>query len=122
MCRNQLKNSIALFLLVLFLGYYGNITFFTHVHVVSGKIIIHSHFYWDGEEDDVIATHGHSRGEYAAIQKLTHFTSLQPTVVADIPPLRVVRVHYYVQKRIERPELLWRWQLSSRGPPVFSWC
>lgn len=35
--------SFRYFLLILFLGYYGSITLFTHCHIINGVTIVHSH-------------------------------------------------------------------------------
>ena len=37
--------TVGILLLICFLGYYGSITFFSHVHVVDGVTIVHSHPY-----------------------------------------------------------------------------
>ena len=39
------KKLLRYFFLLLFLGYYGSITLFTHSHVVQGSVIVHSHLY-----------------------------------------------------------------------------
>ena len=56
MCRENVNKLIHLFLLALFLSYYGSITFFSHYHVVNGVTIVHSHFFCghadaDGKDD-----------------------------------------------------------------------
>jgi len=35
--------SLSVILLMLFLGYYSSITFFTHSHIINGVTIVHSH-------------------------------------------------------------------------------
>jgi len=35
--------SLSVLLLILFLGYYSSITFFTHSHIINGVTIVHSH-------------------------------------------------------------------------------
>lgn len=45
MRRENVNKLIHLFLLALFLSYYGSITFFSHYHVVNGVTIVHSHFF-----------------------------------------------------------------------------
>ena len=36
--------GIRIFFLVLFWGYFADITFFTHSHIIHGVTIVHSHF------------------------------------------------------------------------------
>ncbi len=39
-------------LLLLFLACYANITLFSHIHVMDGVVIVHSHFYLKGHLDE----------------------------------------------------------------------
>ncbi len=41
--RYWINQSIGILLLILFLGYYGSITLFSHSHIVNGVTIVHSH-------------------------------------------------------------------------------
>lgn len=47
-------------LLILFLGYFGSITLFSHTHQIEGAVKAHSHPY-------KTANHQHSSGEFAVI-------------------------------------------------------
>ena len=60
MCRENVNKLIHLFLLALFLSYYGSITFFSHYHVVNGVTIVHSHFFCGHADTDGKADHTHS--------------------------------------------------------------
>ena len=58
----------ALFLLLLFCCYYSGISMFSHVHLVNGSSIVHSHLGGGNE-------HSHSDSQYAVIDMLSHFQS-----------------------------------------------
>jgi hypothetical protein len=57
------------FFLLLFLGFFGSITFFNHVHIIDGVTIAHSHPF----KKDVhgLPLHSHSDKGYITIQFLS---------------------------------------------------
>lgn len=64
----QLRKYSALILLVLFGCYYSGISMFSHVHIVNGSSLVHSHLGGSSE-------HNHSDSQYAVIDILSHFQS-----------------------------------------------
>ena len=62
------RSYSAFFLLLVFLCYYSSIRFFSHVHIVNGNSIVHSHFGGSAE-------HNHSDSEYTVIDILSQFHS-----------------------------------------------
>ena len=68
------KRSIRLLLLILFLGYYGGTTYFTHVHIVNGKTIVHSHPF-NKEKGNDPSKQPHSGKELLLIQLLSGFVT-----------------------------------------------
>ena len=69
----RIRSYSAFFLLLVFLCYYSSIRFFSHVHIVNGNSIVHSHF--GGSSD-----HNHTDSEYTVIDILSQF---QSDVIAD---------------------------------------
>jgi len=69
---------INVFLLALFLCYFGSITLFYHCHTVDGVTIVHSHFYNNSGDTDSNAdnNHTHSDSEINLISNLSLFISL----------------------------------------------
>lgn len=55
-------------LLALFCCYFSGISLFSHVHIVHGGTVVHSHL--GGSSD-----HNHSEGQYAVIDMLSLFQS-----------------------------------------------
>lgn len=68
MMMNSKRAYKALFLLILFCCYYSGISMFSHVHLVNGSSIVHSHLGGGNE-------HSHSDSQYAVIDMLSHFQS-----------------------------------------------
>ncbi len=70
---NLRKNIIRILgytLVLLFVSYYSNITFFYHSHLVNGNIITHSHWFKDFDNHTPVQSHGHSSEEYIYIHIL----------------------------------------------------
>ncbi len=61
------------FLLILFLGYYGSVTLFNHIHhFENGVTVTHSHPFSSGTDKNPIK-HKHTAAEYLLIQLLSAF-------------------------------------------------
>ncbi len=82
--RNEVKrlllNIARYFLPILFVSYLVSFTFFTHVHVVNGVTIVHSHPFKKG------AAHEHSTVELLQIHFLSHFTADGASIVFALSP------------------------------------
>ena len=81
--ENEVKrlvlNITRYFLPILFISYLASITFFTHVHVVNGVTIVHSHPFKQG------TAHQHSTVELLHIHILSHLITDSATVVFALP-------------------------------------
>ncbi len=66
------KHIAGSILLLIFMAYYVNITFFTHSHIINGVTIVHSHFH----DKTHTQTGGHNGSELTLISKLSTFQSL----------------------------------------------
>jgi len=67
-----IANSFRVLLLILFLGYYGSITLFTHCHIINGVTIIHSHPYRSDKGNDSSGLQ-HTGKELMVIRLLSQF-------------------------------------------------
>jgi len=76
--------SLSVLLLILFLGYYSSITFFTHIHIINGVTIVHSHPF-NSDKGGESSNSPHSNKELQIIQLLSDFfttaVSLSFTVI-----------------------------------------
>jgi len=59
-------------LLILFLGYYSSVTFFTHSHIINGVTIVHSHPFNSDKGNNTLPS-SHSEKELVVIQLLSEF-------------------------------------------------
>lgn len=73
--REQRNNIIKWFLAVLFTGYVGGITLFTHSHIIDQTTYVHSHPF-KGE-------HAHTEGQLILLHQFFH-TIITSTVVPDV--------------------------------------
>jgi len=67
--------SLSVLLLILFLGYYSSITFFTHSHIINGVTIVHSHPFNTDKGGDSSSS-PHSGKELQIIQLLSDFFTI----------------------------------------------
>lgn len=79
---------IPLLLLALFLTYQASITMFTHVHIVNGVMIVHSH-------PSSNKNHMHTTGQVISIAHLAAINTLaaeaSTTIIVDRPVLYVLK-------------------------------
>jgi hypothetical protein len=68
------KNITGGFFLLLFLGYFGSATFFSHTHIVDGYIFSHSHPY--SHNSNGLPVHSHTANGYLLIDLLVHFSAV----------------------------------------------
>lgn len=64
--KNELKRIAALGLPLIFTIYLGGVSLFTHVHIVNGSTIVHSH-------PNNAPGHAHTDGEFNVLELITHF-------------------------------------------------
>ena len=62
----KIRSYSAFCLLLIFLCYYSSIRFFSHVHIVNGNSIVHSHLGGG-------SSHEHSASQYTIIDILSQF-------------------------------------------------
>jgi hypothetical protein len=73
MNRSFISRYLSYFFIVLFLGYYGSITLFYHVHIINKHVFVHSHpFKNNSNEKGPIQSHSHSGLMLNHIQELNH--------------------------------------------------
>ena len=79
--------GIRIFFLALFLGYFADITFFTHSHITHGVTIVHSHFSCPlpTNKDSRSSRHDHSANALILIAHAQMWHSLVQTSPAMYP-------------------------------------
>ncbi|MCL2027189.1 MAG: hypothetical protein FWG79_01760 [Bacteroidales bacterium] len=121
--RNTYKQQwISGFLLALFLAFYFNITFFSHVHIVEGERVVHSHIY-NQHHNNSCGCHndssgGHTPNELLLICKNSAFETLKAipsTTVSN--PVTIISddAKIFISERIE---VGFSDYFYLRGPPV----
>ena len=108
----RFKYLIRYFLLILFLGYTAGITLFTHLHVVNGISIVHSHPF----KKDI--QHTHTALEFELIQMLNHYVSTNPPAAVVVFVFIVLFTFILVTKPISRTYQTPYYGLAGlRAPP-----
>ena len=100
--------GIRIFFLVLFWGYFADITFFTHSHIIHGVTIVHSHFSCPiPANKDALILIAHAQMWHSLVQ-----TS------PEIPDLPCTRHITYYTETTGTPEPISIPHFHLRGPPV----
>ena len=111
----RFREYSAALLLLLFCCYYSGISMFSHVHLVNGSSIVHSHL--GGNAD-----HDHSDSQYAVIDILSHFQSecVSSPCGVDAPDAQFIESGFCY----DAPALISRAHSlhSLRGPPSRLYC
>ena len=101
-----------LFLLALFLTYQVSITMFTHVHIINGVMIVHSHPSADND-------HTHTDGQLLTLAHVSEWTGVEPAFVT----LSEVSLSVFDSIECERKSKalsdLYSHCISLRAPPFY---
>lgn len=112
---DRFRKYISIALPVLFVAYLGCLIAFTHVHIVNGVTIVHSHPYQ--KNDDGTPKEAHS---FAEFQLLHHLSTIQATGAgfAHILIAALIAGFYILTNRPVYPDYLCpvRGKLSLRAP------
>lgn len=116
--KRRIKKIMGYLLLILFLGYYGSITLFTHTHIVNGVIIVHSHPFSSGNQKNPIS-HQHTANSFTLIQFLSHFFATALFLLFSIEVYKEVLKKCVLQKNGENySNLSFLCSNGLRAPPL----
>jgi len=115
----QHRSILASLLLVMFVVFYANITFFPHSHQIGDMVITHSHFY-GGITTTSQPAHSHSAAGYAVISELSLFLTLALVISSLSFVLKEATRFNYVVIGIARLIRSHVGILQPRAPPVLS--
>ncbi len=116
--NNRYKIVLKYFLTLLFIAYYFSITLFYHSHVINGKEVVHSHFYWNAKDTSgKPVKHNHSQSELVTINIITHFVTTVYAGYLFLPVQRFLLNSFLIplSESIHNLTSLVGYQL--RGPP-----
>jgi hypothetical protein len=80
---------VGWFLVLLFCGYFGSITFFPHTHIVDGITIVHSHPYKSHSGNNPIS-HNHSKNGFLLLQFVSSFITTIPVLFFGVIIIRPI--------------------------------
>jgi len=123
------KQLIAGFLLLLFVAFYANISFFPHVHIIDGKKIVHSHFHnkchtntcnhnYGTESDRPPLSGGHTHEELIFIAQKSAFETLDLSLYSVASPFAICVCDDTKFFLSEHPEVGFYTSFFLRGPPL----
>ncbi len=114
----NIRGVIAGVLLAILSVYYINSTMFSHVHIIEGATIVHSHFHGEGHDDNSKEC-GHTQGELTLIQHLNNIVLLELETfdIEEVNTEHIYNVYVPLVICVADEEL--RSQSSPRAPPRF---
>lgn len=116
--KRRIRKIMGYHLLILFLGYYGCITLFTHTHIVNGVTIVHSHPFSSGTQKNPIK-HGHTSNNFTLIQFLSHFFATALFLLFSIKVYKAVLEKDAFHKNDENySSLAFLYSNGLRAPPL----
>ena len=115
---DKFRQYLKIILPALFIAYLGCLVAFTHVHIVNGVTIVHSHPYQT--DDDGLPSHEHGYAEF----QLLHQLSVVQVLDSALAVVAIVVFYSYFHKLSivpVYPEYLIPFfgKRTLRAPPVF---
>jgi hypothetical protein len=113
---SKIKKILSLFLAVLFMSYYASTVFFSHIHIISGATITHSHFHDNSHHDT--KSGGHTENCITLIAQISHFEYIDFSCNFTLAPQQF---QWHKNKVIEIPcktVSIHLQNLSLRAPPI----
>ncbi|MCL2417166.1 MAG: hypothetical protein FWD02_04440 [Bacteroidales bacterium] len=113
------KPLTAGFLLFLFVAFFVKTQFFTHVHIVDGIAVVHSHFYkgCHTNSPDCCGGHEHTHAGMELIDVLSEFEVLVHSFSTIVPNVDF-SFHKFQSAEVAEPHTEFIDLFFLRGPPV----
>lgn len=124
MTQTKIRNT-AKILLLIYVAYFGCISYFMHSHVYNGVLYVHSHPYKKntnekGEKQLPIESHHRTTASFFTFNQLSNFTSTHSSefhIEAIVTTLKVVCNRF---SKNDKPESTPIRYYNHRAPPFFS--
>lgn len=115
---DKLRKYLRILLPALFMAYLGCLIAFTHVHIVNGVTIVHSHPYH--KTDDGRPDHGHGYAEFQLLHQLSVVLVTGAAFVTILLAALYSFVHIFSFAPVY-PDYIFpfRGKRSLRAPPAF---
>ncbi len=114
---NKLRKYLNILLTILFITYLGCLIAFTHVHIINGVTIVHSHPYSQNSDGSPQKEH-----TYAEFQLLHQLSTIQITEGAFTVAFVVAASGLFLRLILTYIPVVFQWFtrgiLSLRAPPV----
>jgi hypothetical protein len=106
------------FLVILFCGYLGSVTFFPHTHIVDGISVVHSHPYKSLPGSNPV-DHHHSKNGFLLIQFISSFITTAPVLFfGTVVTLKILHRLFFNQVETAIPNFFLLGANRPRAPAV----
>lgn len=122
MSLNKIRYTAQL-LLILYLGYFGCVSYFVHKHVYQGVVYIHSHPYKksnptaENENEPPFETHKHTSAGFFSINQMSNYTSFEAVAENLIERTDNLILDQYISDCIEVQKVQELTLFRHRAPP-----
>ncbi|MDR3059735.1 MAG: hypothetical protein LBU84_16560 [Prevotella sp.] len=125
MSANKIKYTAGI-LLLLYIGYFGCVSYYVHSHIYNGVIYVHSHPYKklakeaDDNKQPPFETHHHTSAGFFTFNQLSNtasFEAVENSFEAMIMPQLKITYKQLILKDIIPPAICY---FNHRAPPAFS--
>ncbi len=103
------------FFLIVFLGFFISNTFFDHVHIYDGNLIVHSHPFKHGENGKPL--HTHLDGGYLLVYLLNTLLSNVVLSIFLFYFFNILVTRIFSQILVNKPTGIFNYVFHLRGPP-----
>ena len=111
------KKLLSYFFIALFTSYYGSTAFFSHLHIISGATIYHSHIHANSHHDT--KSGNHTEKCITLIAQISQFQYIDFSCNCILKPLQFpIQDHKFVATTHWIPSIHLE-NTTLRAPPVF---
>lgn len=122
MSTKQIRYA-ARILLILYIGYFGCVSYFVHKHIYQGVVYIHSHPYKksapnaENENEPPFETHKHTAAGFFSINQISNYTSFEAVESSLIQRTDNLILDQYVDNCVQVYEKQKVTLFRHRAPP-----
>lgn len=114
----------ARILLLLYIGYFGCVSYFVHKHVYHGVVYIHSHPYKkanptaENENEPPFETHKHTAAGFFSLNQISNYTSFEAQETNHIQRIDNVIIDQYIDRSEQVYDKYTHVFFRHRAPPA----
>jgi len=110
----RIKKIIPYFFIIALINYYASVTLFSHIHIIHGASVSHSHIHTDGHHDT--KSGGHSEQSITLIAQISQFECSDALFVEMLHATFLPNKPYFAETTHSKVSIYLE-NISLRAPP-----